>query len=265
MASSARSASHVETDDDVWCVVRSNYVYLSDRLRFNSLFPNLLYERGFLSRGDIDALRSDFVTHDDKVRRLLIDVLSTRPPEMFPVFCDILKTVGQPHVVEQLTTTGNTQGIRRGPQDVGEMEMLKDQVVQLDREERKVTVQLEKERKRAEDEMCTAREEIRKAKEETSQARQETGQANIETKRERLKIVALEYEKSRCPASHHHQINDSLPSWTQWNVHMPHYRWPYNRMGEIEGRLVVGGYDGNLHVLTYKHDKWDMLSERMVT
>ena len=28
-------------------------------------------------------------------------------------------------------------------------------------------------------------------------------------------------------------------------------------MGEIEGRLVVGGRDGNLHVLTYEHDKWD--------
>ena len=28
-------------------------------------------------------------------------------------------------------------------------------------------------------------------------------------------------------------------------------------MGEIEGRLVVGGYDDNLHVLTYEHDKWD--------
>ena len=28
-------------------------------------------------------------------------------------------------------------------------------------------------------------------------------------------------------------------------------------MGEIEGRLVVGGDDGNLHVVTYKHDKWD--------
>ena len=66
--------------------------------------------------------------------------------------------------------------------------MLKDRVVQLDREERKVTVQLGKERKRAEDEMCTAREEIRKTKEETSQAKQETGQANIETKGERLKI-----------------------------------------------------------------------------
>ena len=38
---------------------------------------------------------------------------------------------------------------------------------------------------------------------------------------------------------------------------MPHDSYPYNRMGEIEGRLVVGGYDGNLHVLTYKHDKWD--------
>ena len=33
--------------------------------------------------------------------------------------------------------------------------------------------------------------------------------------------------------------------------------FPFNRMGEIEGRLVVGGDDGNLHVLTYKHDKWD--------
>ena len=39
---------------------------------------------------------------------------------------------------------------------------------------------------------------------------------------------------------------------------MPHGSWlPYNRMGEIEGRLVVGGRDGNLHVLTYEHDKWD--------
>ena len=29
-------------------------------------------------------------------------------------------------------------------------------------------------------------------------------------------------------------------------------------MGEIEGRLVVGDYyNGNLHVLTYEHDKWD--------
>ena len=38
---------------------------------------------------------------------------------------------------------------------------------------------------------------------------------------------------------------------------MPHDRWSYNRMGEIEGRLVVGGYDNSLHFLTYKHDKWD--------
>ena len=40
---------------------------------------------------------------------------------------------------------------------------------------------------------------------------------------------------------------------------MPRVSWGlvYNRMGEIEGRLVVGGVDGNLHVLTDKHDKWD--------
>ena len=39
---------------------------------------------------------------------------------------------------------------------------------------------------------------------------------------------------------------------------MPRFSWrPSNKMGEIEGRLVVGGYDGNLHVLTYEHDKWD--------
>ena len=33
-------------------------------------------------------------------------------------------------------------------------------------------------------------------------------------------------------------------------------------MGEIEGRLVVGGDDGNLYVLTYKHDKWDMFGRK---
>ncbi|XP_062510250.1 uncharacterized protein LOC134186336 isoform X3 [Corticium candelabrum] len=50
----------------------------------------------------------------------------------------------------------------------------------------------------------------------------------------------------------------SLPSWTQWNVHMPYDSWySYNMMGELEGRLVVGSDGGNLHVLTSKRDKWD--------
>ena len=40
-------------------------------------------------------------------------------------------------------------------------------------------------------------------------------------------------------------------------VESTHDRWPYNRMGEIEGRLVLGGYDGNLHVFIYEHNKWD--------
>ena len=39
---------------------------------------------------------------------------------------------------------------------------------------------------------------------------------------------------------------------------MPNCSLSYNRMGEIEGRLVLGCDDGNLHVLTYEHDKWDM-------
>ena len=37
---------------------------------------------------------------------------------------------------------------------------------------------------------------------------------------------------------------------------MPRDSLPYNIMGEIEGRLVVGD-DGNLHVLTDEHDKWN--------
>ena len=35
-------------------------------------------------------------------------------------------------------------------------------------------------------------------------------------------------------------------------------------MGEIEGRLVVGGYNDNLHVLTYEHDKWDKFVRKNV-
>ena len=92
-------------------------------------------------------------------------------------------------------------GVRAATRD-GEMEMLKDQVVQLDREKRQMTVQWEKERERAEDaqnELCTAREEIRKSKEETKNAK-------IERKGDQLKILTLEYEALTCPASHHHQV-----------------------------------------------------------
>ena len=49
-----------------------------------------------------------------------------------------------------------------------------------------------------------------------------------------------------------------MPSWTQWNVHIPHNSWlACNGMGATEGSLVVGSRDDNLHVLIYEHDKWD--------
>ncbi|XP_062522675.1 uncharacterized protein LOC134197376 isoform X2 [Corticium candelabrum] len=178
----------------------SNMVELVQTLCVSAIIDHLLSHR-LVTMEECDRLMQ-CSTEQAKSRMLLCQILRYKGNDVVGRLCNVLvaagqqhiirevlrKEVGQTHVVQRLTTTGNTQGIGRDPQvaapDVGEMEMLKDQVVQLDREKRKVTVQLEKE-------LCTAREETRKAK--------------IEAKGERLKNTALEYEKSRCPASHYHQ------------------------------------------------------------
>ena len=38
---------------------------------------------------------------------------------------------------------------------------------------------------------------------------------------------------------------------------MPHNSCPYGKVGEIEGRLAVAGWDGKLHVLNKNQDGWD--------
>ncbi|XP_062522728.1 uncharacterized protein LOC134197421 isoform X2 [Corticium candelabrum] len=199
----------------------SNMVELVQTLSVSAIIDHLLLHRLVTMEERHRLMQCS--TEQARSRMLLCEILPYKGNDVVGRLCKVLvaagqqhiirevlgKEVGQTHVVQRLTTTGNTQGIGRHPQvaapGVGEMEMLKDQVVQSDREKRKVTVQLEKE-------LCTAREEIRKTKEETSQARQETGQAKqemkkamIEAKGERLKTRALEYEISRCPASHYHQ------------------------------------------------------------
>ncbi|XP_062501929.1 uncharacterized protein LOC134179043 [Corticium candelabrum] len=97
--------------------------------------------------------------------------------------------------------------------------------------------------------------------------RQRADVAECEWKNEKVlrKGVELTNFTMRLELLQQGEINDSLPSWTQWNVHLPEDSWTYNRMGDIEGRLVVGGLYVNLHVLSAKRDdKWDtFVSSRM--
>ena len=90
------------SDDEPWGVVRMNYVYISERLRFNSKFVSCLYERRLIARDDFHVLSSESVAHEAKVRLLLIEILPRQPPETFLTLCDIFRFVGQSHVAQRL-------------------------------------------------------------------------------------------------------------------------------------------------------------------
>ncbi|XP_062523555.1 uncharacterized protein LOC134198214 isoform X2 [Corticium candelabrum] len=256
--------SDIEDDDDPWPALRHNYVFLSKRLRCNSFFLGCLYEKNLISNDDFDTLSRDSLSHVEKIRRLIVGILPSKPPEMFDTFCDILCCVGQSHVANRLMQDPQrvrllAQGASRKSEKESfqrRVEMLLVQVADLDREKREAV----KRAAAAEAHAQEARRETEEAREEAQEAREEAEKANRRAVTAEVKMRGEELTNMafRMKVLSADEINDSLPSWTQWNVHLPHDRWwrSYNRMGEIEGRLVVG-YDGNLHVLTYEHDKWD--------
>ncbi|XP_062499262.1 uncharacterized protein LOC134176610 isoform X2 [Corticium candelabrum] len=257
--------SDIEDDDDPWPALRHNYVFLSKRLRCNSFFLGCLYEKNLISNDDFDTLSRDSLSHVEKIRRLIVGILPSKPPEMFDTFCDILCCVGQSHVANRLMQDPQrvrllAQGASRKSEKESfqrRVEMLLVQVADLDREKREAV----KRAAAAEAQAQEARRETEEAREEAQEAREEAEKANrravtAEVKMRGEELTNMAFRTKLLSAD---EINDSLPSWTQWNVHIPHdpRMNEYNRMGEIEGRLVVGGRDGNLHVLTYEHDKWD--------
>lgn len=91
-----------ESDGEQWPAIRRNYHFLSQTLHFSYHFLGLLFQERLISRDDFDALISDSLTREKKVRRLLLDVLPSKPPAMFTMLCDIFCSVGQPHVADGL-------------------------------------------------------------------------------------------------------------------------------------------------------------------
>lgn len=97
----------LDMDEEPWPALRRNFSYVSDRLRFDTPFLGRLYEQRLLTRYDMDYLRGDRIGYSEKANLLLIDILPTKPPDMFPQFCEILREVGQLHIADRLM--GNTR------------------------------------------------------------------------------------------------------------------------------------------------------------
>ncbi|XP_062499259.1 uncharacterized protein LOC134176609 isoform X2 [Corticium candelabrum] len=233
----AHASSSLASEDESWPAIRRNHDFLFRRLRFSQEFLRRLYEQRFISNDEFGSLRRSSLTQEAYKHHLLVDILPSKPMSMFPAFCNILHSVGQSDVAVKLEENvvhdnrllQETRHQRNRSLSV-KVETLTAQVARLEREKTAACKQTEEERKRSHAEKLRA----------------DAGD-----------WTNLAFRCDKAQDVKRMKINDSLPSWTQWNVHMPHYRLSYNRMGEIEGRLVVGGYDGNLHVLTYEHDKWD--------
>ena len=92
-----------ELDDDPWPAIRQNYVFLSHKLRLERILLGSLYEQCLISKDDFKMLRDDSISEEEKITRLLLDILPSRPSTMFATFCDILRSVDQPHIADQLT------------------------------------------------------------------------------------------------------------------------------------------------------------------
>ncbi|XP_062523410.1 uncharacterized protein LOC134198093 isoform X3 [Corticium candelabrum] len=235
----AHASSSLTSEDESWPAIRRNHAFLLQHLRFSQEFLCRLYEQRFISKDEFGSLRRSSLTQEANKHRLLVDILPSKPMSMFPAFCNILHSVGQSDVavkLEENVVHDNRllqETRRQRNRSLSEkVETLTAQVARLEREKTAACKQTEEERKRSHAEKLRA----------------DAGD-----------WTNLAFRCDKAQDVKRMKINDSLPSWTQWNVHVPHDRWwySYNRMGEIEGRLVVGGRDGNLHVLTYEHDKWD--------
>lgn len=115
---------------DPWVVLKLNFVVLSKKLYISEDFLVHLFESGLVDQHDYQTLKSSQLTLQKKTDRLLIDILPKRPAVDFPVFCRILRTVGQYHVAAVLekgttaaarTTTSTPAQITSYPRDKGQI------------------------------------------------------------------------------------------------------------------------------------------------
>ena len=106
------SVSSHEGDEDPWRALQIHYDFVYRSLYFESRFVRKLYGGDIVSREDMELLLSHSLTRAEKAQRLLLEILPSRPPEMFLVLCNVFREVGQPHVADRLTQkTASSQGI----------------------------------------------------------------------------------------------------------------------------------------------------------
>ncbi|XP_062515954.1 uncharacterized protein LOC134191361 isoform X2 [Corticium candelabrum] len=253
------SHANVGNDDDPWPALRQNYVFLFSQLQYEPLFLACLYENYMISNDDFEMLSNDSLSHEEKVRLLIVDVLPSNPPQKFATFCLILRCVNQSHIADLLEQ--NPQEVWLLPQAMNtraeeqsmqrRIEMLLVQVSDLDRDKQDAMKKVAAAEVKAQE----AREEATKANTRAVTAEILREKAEVERRGDQLIIMAL---RMKCQD----EINDNPPTWTEWNVHIPSVSWSYGSMGEIQSRLVLAGGNGNMHVLTDTGDNWDTFSRK---
>lgn len=143
------AAASYDPESDPWTALRRNLTFAAEKIR---LCPNLLrpmVASDIISQGDYEELLMESIPKRKRIDRLLLEILPTRPSEMFSVFCDILRRVGQYELADRL------QGIRgdRGQSGngSGDQRVAAEQTGQSRREEELEARLSELERQRTED------------------------------------------------------------------------------------------------------------------
>ena len=104
------AAASYDPESDPWTVLRRNFTFAAEKI---CLCPELLRPmvgNGIISKDDYDELLMESIPKSRRKDSLLLDILPTRPPEMFPVFCELLRKARQDQLANRL------EGIRRDRQ-----------------------------------------------------------------------------------------------------------------------------------------------------
>ena len=137
----AQRSCRTDPENDPWAALCSNVSFAAEKIY---LCPDLLrpmMESRIISEHDYNELMMESITQSRRKDRLLLEILPTRPPETFLMFCEILRGAGQDELANRLEGTDRqkrnrgveTKSIERLWQD---KELLEARLAALERERR---------------------------------------------------------------------------------------------------------------------------------
>lgn len=95
-------AASYDRDTDPWNALLDNISYAAEKIDLSDSLLLRLLDHRIISLGDYHDLKLSSTRRSQRVDRLLLEILPTRPQRVFDEFCDILREVRQSLLADRL-------------------------------------------------------------------------------------------------------------------------------------------------------------------